>query len=82
MRLRVRLRAEGVTGPPGIRIRPGHGGGAGMFELVVEDRAEPSDTVHTSRGIRFYVDPVTSTRLERSTLDVDGDDFVLRAQAQ
>jgi len=78
MRLRVRLRSEGVTGMPGIRVRPGHGGGASMFELVIEDRAEPADRTTDARGIRFYLDPVTAERVGGATLDLEGDTFILR----
>ena len=72
--LTARLRSAGVVGMPGVRVK----GSGDRFELVVEDRPEPGDSINEARGIRFYLDDATSRTLGKVTLDADGDEFVLR----
>lgn len=93
MQLRTMLRAVGVVGLPGVRIRPGLAGEdspvgapagprpADRVEIVIEDRAEAGDRVGESRGIRLYLDPVVASVVGDAVLDLDGTDFVLRRSA-
>ncbi len=78
--LRLAVRQAGVVGMPGIRMRHVPEKGPEAIELTVEDRREPGDEVFESRGIRFYVDDRTASRFQRATLDLDGTDYVLRAE--
>lgn len=81
-RVRVAARAAGVDGVPGVRFRwaPEHGGAG--FELVVEDRREPGDEVFEARGIRFYLDGETASKIDGGTLDLEGVELVVRSPAQ
>lgn len=68
----------GVVGVPGVRVRTAEGRGAGVFQLVVEDRPEPGDEVRESRGIRFFLDAQTASALAGAVLDLEGLDLVFR----
>lgn len=79
MQLRVLVRAEGVTGVPGVRILQGPPGrGPNAYELVVEDHREAGDEVYESRGIRFYVEREVASRVGPVRVDLEGQDFVIR----
>lgn len=80
--LRVRVRAAGVEGVPGVRVRSAATRGAEHFELVVEDRRLLGDEVYESRGLRFYFDPETASKLKDATLDLAGQDFVFKRGLQ
>lgn len=80
VQLRSMVRAAGVAGLPGVRIRIGpHDRPADDFELLIEDRAVPGDEINEARGIRFYVDTPTGEAIGRVTVDLEGTDFVLRS---
>lgn len=85
MHLRSMLRAQGVVGAPGVRLRAHAGGPAGppgdpRLEILIEDRPEAGDAVTESRGIRFYLDPAVASLVGRGVLDLVGGDFVVRAE--
>lgn len=79
MQLRVLVRAEGITGVPGVRIAQGPPGrGPNAYELVAEDQRESGDEVYESRGIRFFVGREVASRIGRVRLELEGQDFVIR----
>lgn len=80
MRLRGLVRAAGVIGMPAIRVRSGAAQGRpDDVEMVIEDRGMPGDEINESRGLRFYMDDRTVSSLGDVVLDLEGDDFVVRA---
>lgn len=80
-RVRVAARAAGVDGVPGVRFRRAAERGEGL-ELVVEDRREPGDEVFEARGIRFYLDGETASKIDGGTLDLEGVELVVRSPTQ